>query len=129
MNKLDALLEELEALDKKRTPGKWVRRGNGGYVCFFGITDTKIHDYISSPDNEINETGPNAAFIIAAVNTNAKLREIIRVQREALWVLKEIDEVLSQQNSTIDDIAQFTNDIYEARQAIEAMEKLAGEGV
>lgn len=77
MTNLDALLEDLEALDKKRTPGAIVKGKKPVSVNDFYMGIGMLYNFGTLRSDD-------ADFIAAAVNTNAKLREIIRVQREAL---------------------------------------------
>lgn len=77
---LDTLLERLDKLDEKRTPGPW-----GGYV-----TADDYHIYTVGPMHLASQSDcslraqQDCEFMTEAVNTNATLREVIRVQQKAL---------------------------------------------
>lgn len=68
MTSLDTLLERLDKLDAARTKSPW--------------SEMLIEEMIAtSSDGKDKE---DAAFIVVAVDTNATLREVIRVQSVAL---------------------------------------------
>lgn len=84
MTPLDQFLSAIEEVEKKATPGPWIRNGTGGYICYHQIEDDRILDYISSPNSQLNETKPDAEFIAASRSAIPQLLEIVRIQQEAL---------------------------------------------
>lgn len=103
MTKLDTLLLELEKLDGKRTLGEWAS-------CIF---ENVLSMHVGTSDNAKN----NAAFIVAAVNSNKVLREVIKIQRGAL------EFVASKHDMDFTDAYKMNV----ARQALQAAEKVCEE--
>lgn len=83
MSSLDTLLERLDKLDEKRTQiGKlWIDELSGQWDTpriYAGPGAKMLHF------THYGKMREDAAFIVEAVNTNATLREVIRVQSVAL---------------------------------------------
>lgn len=116
MTYLDNLLNELESLDKARTPGEWHDRVGRVFSQLWVLIPTKA---LEMPQSEVDD---NAAFITKAVNINALLREVIRVQRRMLNKMRE--GCLDPGNSGIPHIHECTLECEQARQALAETEKL-----
>jgi hypothetical protein len=117
MTKLDTFLETLEKLDAVRTQEEWILFGD--YLV--GVDLGASNPIVASTKTTLGSADgkANAEFIVAAVNSNAKLREIIKIQREALefYGFKIVAEAL---NSKRLQITTETGRV--ARQALERAE-------
>lgn len=106
-NSLDTLLERLDKLDEKRTPGKWVHAIHSHYDFIKGEDDCRLATDLSPWD---------VRLIVEAVNTNATLREVIRVLSSALEECKIIKEPTPDQT--------FRRIETTARKALELVEEI-----
>src|SRR5882762_5256543 len=124
MSKLDALLLELEKKDKERSRGKWTHDGDKSFGIQVPLTRNGSRTIATFFVYSEGQADADRQFTIEAVNSNAILREIIRVQTETL---KKLTSPLTEKQMNDENSLRLYPEFVVqpmAREALEKVEKL-----